>query len=141
HELTAGGVTAPVKEAKPFLAGFLKEKDREVLLHEFEVVTESGGTVNFDLATGDELRAIEPTLSDAVTTGVLLHGQYFINPPQFLESLGAAVTGRGAELKTGFDVMDIRDTGDGVEVVPASGDPVTGDSVVIATGAWLGTLA
>jgi D-amino-acid dehydrogenase len=141
HELTAGGVKEPVKEAKPFLAGFLREKDRAGLLHEFDVVTQSGGTVDYDLATGDELRAIEPTLSDAITAGVLLRGQYFINPPKFVESLGASVTGGGGELRTGFDVVDIKDLGDGVEVVPASGEPITADSVVIATGAWLGTLA
>jgi D-amino-acid dehydrogenase len=146
HELTAGGVQEPVKEAKPFLAGFLSDKDRKVLLHEFEVVTQSGGTVDFDLATGDELRAIEPTLSDAVASGVLLRGQYFINPPKYAESLAAAVTQRGAELRTGFDVVDIKDTGDGVEVTPASGadgsaEPIAADAVVIATGAWLGTLA
>lgn len=141
HELAAGGVDEPVKEAKPFLAGFLNDKDRKVLLHEFEVVAQSGGTVDFDLATGDELRGIEPTLSDAVASGVLLRGQYFINPPKYAESLGAAVQKRGAQLRTGFDVADIRDTGDGVEVIPASGEPISADAVVIATGAWLGALA
>lgn len=141
HELTAGGVKEPVKEAKPFLAGFLTEKHRKVLLHEFEVVTQSGGTVDFDLATGDELRAIEPTLSDAVACGVLLRGQYFINPPKYAESLADAVKKRGAELRTGFDVVDIKDTGTGVEVIPASGDPIKADAVVVATGAWLGKLA
>lgn len=141
HELTAGGVKEPVKEAKPFLAGFLNDKDRKVLLHEFEVVTESGGTVDFDLATGDELRAIEPTLSDAVACGVLLRGQYFINPPKYAESLADSVKKRGAELRTGFDVSDIKDLGDGVEVVAASGDTIKADAVVVATGAWLGKLA
>ncbi len=141
HELTAGGVKEPVREAKPFLAGFLSEKDRKVLLHEFEVVTQSGGTVDFDLATGDDLRAIEPTLSDAVDCGVLLRGQYFINPPKYAQSLAASVTKRGAELRAGFDVVGIEDTGRGVTVTPASGDPIDADAVVIATGAWLGTLA
>lgn len=141
HELAAGGVTEPVKEAKPFLAGFLNDKDRKVLLHEFEVVRNSGGTVDFDLATGDELRAIEPTLSDAVASGVLLRGQYFINPPKYAESLGAAVVKRGAVLKTGFDVVDIKDTSSGVTVASGSGDSVEADAVVIATGAWLNALA
>lgn len=141
HELTAGGVAEPVVEAKPFLAGFLNEKDRKVLLHEFDVVKQSGGTVDFDLATGDELRAIEPTLSDAVGAGVLLRGQYFINPPKYADSLAASVIARGGSVVTGFDVTDIKDTGDGVVVVPASGEPLTADAVVIATGAWLGALA
>ena len=141
HELTDGGVTEPVKEATPFLAGFRTDKERTVLLHEFEVVTQSGGSVSFDLATGDELRAIEPTLSGAVTCGVLLHGQHFINPPSYMESLGAAVVKRGAEIRTGFDAADVKDTGSGVEVVPKVGESVLADKVVIATGAWLDTLA
>lgn len=146
NELAAGGVTEPVKEAKPFLAGFLRDKDREALLHEFGVVRASGGTVDYDLATGDELRTIEPTLSDTVTSGVLLHGQYFIDPPKYADSLAASVVSRGGELKAGFDVAEIRDTGNGVEVTPASGGvgetaPITADAVVIATGAWLGKLA
>ncbi|MBX3309575.1 MAG: FAD-binding oxidoreductase [Cryobacterium sp.] len=140
HELAAGGVAEPVKEAKPFLAGFLSEKDRKGLLHEFEAVTRSGGTVDFDLATGDELREFEPTLSDAVVCGVLLRGQYFINPPRYAESLGAAVVARGAELKTGFDVTDIRDSENGVDIISASGESIGADAVVIATGAWLNKL-
>lgn len=141
HELTAGGVEEPVKEAQPFLAGFRNENDRKFLLHEFDVVTSHGGSVDFDLATGDELRAMEPTLSDAVGAGVLLRGQYFINPPKYLESLGAAVVARGATLVTDFDAVDVKDTGSGVLVTPRTGAPIAADSVVIATGAWLGSLA
>lgn len=146
YELAAGGVDEPVKEAKPFLSGFLDDKDRQGLLNEFKVVKESGGTVDFDLATGDELREIEPTLSNAVSSGVLLHGQYFINPPKYADSLAACVVSRGGELKSGFEVVDIRETGSGVEVVPAAGfidgtGPIAADAVVIATGAWLGKLA
>jgi len=145
-ELAENGVKEPVKEAKPFLAGFLSDKDRKVLLHEFDVVKSNGGNVDFDLATGDELRAIEPTLSDAVASGVLLRGQYFINPPKYAESLAAAVIKRGAELKAGFDVADIEDIENGVTVssVPDEDNTrefITADAVVIATGAWLNKLA
>lgn len=141
HELTAGGVKDPVTQAEPFLAGFKNEKDREGLLREFEVVAASGGVVDFDLVDGDELRAIEPTLSDGVTSGVLLRGQWFINPPTYMESLAASVRERGAEIITGFDVVDVHDTGAGVRVVPASGEPLSADVAVIATGSWLRTLA
>ncbi|WP_111720425.1 FAD-binding oxidoreductase [Homoserinimonas sp. OAct 916] len=146
HELAAHGVNEPVHEAKPFLAGFLNDKDREGLLHEFAVVKESGGTVDYDLATGDELRAIEPTLSNAVASGVLLRGQYFIDPPKYAKSLADSVVSRGGELISGFNVADIKDTGNGVEVIPASGftggtGHIKADAVVIATGAWLGKLA
>lgn len=146
HELAAGGVKEPVVEAKPFLAGFLSEKDRKGLLHEFDVVKSSGGTVDFDLVTGDELRAIEPTLAEAVKCGVLLRGQYFINPPKYAQSLADSVVKRGGELVTNFDVVDIEDSPTGVTLTAAAGtrttpEPITADAVVIATGAWLNTLA
>lgn len=146
YELAAHGVDAPVTEAKPFLAGFLNEKDRKVLLHEFDVVKSSGGTVDFDLATGDELRKIEPTLADAVNCGVLLRGQFFINPPKYAQSLADSVIKRGGELVTNFDVVDIEDTATGVKVIAGAGtrvtpDPIEADAVVLATGAWMDKLA
>lgn len=146
YELAAGGVKEPVKEAKPFLAGFLSDKDRKGLLHEFDVVKSSGGTVDFDLVTGDELRTIEPTLADAVDCGVLLRGQFFINPPKYAQSLADSVIKRGGELVTGFEAVDIRDTSTGVSVVAAKGadstpDPIEADAAVVATGAWLDKLA
>ena len=141
HELAAGGVKEPVTPAAPFLAGFRAEKDRAGLLHEFEVVEASGGTVDYDLVSGDELRAIEPTLADGVQAGVLLRGQYFINPPKCLESLGAVVKKRGAEIITDFEVTDVNETASGVEVLSKPGKTVTGDTAVIATGAWLSSLA
>lgn len=141
HELRDGGVKGEVKPADPFLAGFRQEKDRAGLIHEFEVVEQSGGTVDYDLVTGEELRAIELTLSDNVKAGVLLRDQWFINPPKYAESLADAVRERGGTITTGFDVVDVRDTGDGAEVVSATGETLRGDAVVIATGAWLGRLA
>lgn len=141
HELTAGGVREPVTPAEPFLAGFRTEKDRAGLIHEFEVVAASGGTVDYDLVSGSDLRAIEPTLADGIEAGVLLRGQYFINPPKYVESLADSVRERGGEIRTGFDVVSVHDTGSGAEVVPAVGDPLKADAAVIATGAWLGSLA
>src|SRR5690606_22849800 len=88
-----------------------------------------------------ELRAIEPTLSENVKAGVLLRDQWFINPPKYAESLADAVRERGGSITAGFDVVDVRDTGDGAEVVSATGETLKGDAVVIATGAWLGRLA
>lgn len=140
NELTDGGVTGKVKPADPFLAGFRQEKDRAGLLHEFEVVEQSGGTVDYDIVTGDELRAIEPTLSDNVNAGVLLRDQWFINPPKYAESLADAVRKRGGTITTGFDVVDVRDTGSGAEAISSTGETASGDAVVIATGAWLSKL-
>ena len=56
-------------------------------MHEFEHVAEVGGHTEHELVDGDALRAIEPALSEAVTHGVLLRGQRFINPGRFVHAL------------------------------------------------------
>ncbi|MDO5744585.1 MAG: FAD-dependent oxidoreductase [Micrococcaceae bacterium] len=139
---TAGaGVVEPTKPAEPFLTGFKSLKDRDGLLHEFEGIRASGGEVEFDLMSAQEIREMEPTLGDGVQAGVQIHNQRFINPPKFMESLADSVIARGGEILTGFEVADIREHATGVAVVDSSGRTQEGDSVVIATGAWLGKLA
>lgn len=141
-ELTNGFVTEPTRLAEPFLAGFATENERAGLLDEFRGIVAAGGTVDYELTSGDELRTIEPTLGEGVTVGVKLHGQHFINPPKFVDSLADAVRERGGTIVTGFDVLAVHDLGSsGVEVIGVSREPVTADSVVLASGTWLGTLA
>lgn len=135
-------VAEPTQLAEPFLAGFATPRQREALVQEFRLAGTGGAGPEYELVTGDELRAIEPTLGAGVTAGVRLHGQHFINPPKFVESLAAAVRSRGGEIVTGFDVRQVRDHGaSGVEVIPLVGEPVRADAVVLAAGTWLGALA
>lgn len=140
--LAAGGVKNRSVIADPFLTGFVSESDRGVLEHEFAEIAARGGHVDFERISGDELRAIEPTVSRAVTLGIRIAGQRYINPPVFVESLADAVRERGAEIVTGAEVTGITDLGPtGVEVHVAGAEPRRADRVVIATGTWLGSLA
>ncbi|WP_417217811.1 NAD(P)/FAD-dependent oxidoreductase [Arthrobacter sp.] len=142
-EITEGtnSVAEPTKPAEPFLAAFASDKDREGLVHEFEGIRQAGGTVDFDLMSGEEIRGLEPTLGSDVVAGVKIHGQRFINPPNFVESLAASVRGRGGEIIDGFSVTNVEEHGRSVTVTGSSGRSITADSVVLATGAWLGSLA
>ncbi|TQL46766.1 D-amino-acid dehydrogenase [Homoserinimonas aerilata] len=141
--LADGGVENRTIVADPFLTGFVSERDRGVLEHEFDEIALRGGAVDFERISGDELRTIEPTVSDAVTHGIRISGQRYINPPVFMESLAAAVRARGGEIVEGADVVGITDLGElgvGIDVV---GEPEgrIADQVVIATGTWMGRLA
>lgn len=127
--------------ADPFLAGFASFKDRDALIKEFLVIRETGGTVDFKFISGEQIRALEPSLSSGIVAGVEIRNQQFINPPAFMASLADTVTARGATLVNGFNVLDVRDSGTGVEVVGSEGRCLKADAVVLATGAWLGTLA
>ncbi len=140
---TAGHeVREPIRDADPFLAGFASVEDRKVLVDELAHVVSSGGEVDYELLTGDEIRSLEPTLGAGVQAGVRMLGQRFINPPAYVASLAESVVRRGAELVSGFDVVDVNDFGaNGVEVVSATGERLRADAVVLATGTWLGELA
>ncbi|WP_262847614.1 NAD(P)/FAD-dependent oxidoreductase [Mumia quercus] len=140
---TAGHeVREPIRDADPFLAGFASVEDRKVLVDELAHVVSSGGEVDYELLTGDEIRSLEPTLGAGVRAGVRMLGQRFINPPAYVASLAESVVRRGAELVSGFDVVDVNDFGaNGVEVVSATGERLRADAVVLATGTWLGELA
>ncbi|WP_193614101.1 NAD(P)/FAD-dependent oxidoreductase [Nocardioides lijunqiniae] len=144
-ELTDADVRASARAADPFLACFRTSADRAPLLAELDHVRAAGQDVKYDVLTGDEVRAEEPTLSPQVGAAVRLHGQRYLNPPEFTSALAAAVRQRGGEIVEGAAVTGLDHRADGVRVV-ARGEGGADrsdrfDSVVLANGAWLGGLA
>ncbi len=139
--LRDGGVQAPTIEAKSFLAAYRTTTERETLLEEIEHIHAAGQGIEFDALTGDEARAIEPSLSDEIGAAIRLHDQRFIDPGAYVHALADSVTARGGKIMTGATVTDIRDTGAGVVVTTAEGSREEFDAAVLATGAWLGGLA
>jgi D-amino-acid dehydrogenase len=71
---------------------------------------------------------------------VRVHGQRYLNPPEYVQSLARAVTARGGRVCEETAVRGVRDAGDGVVLSTDDGGE-RHDAVVIATGAWLGGLA
>lgn len=140
-ELAAGGLAEPIRAAEPFLAAFASEDDRETLLEEFEHVRGVGVETPVELLDREAMHALVPALGDAVTCGVRLRDQRFINPGRFVNALADAVRSRGADIRTDVDVRDIKESASGVRLEVANGSPITADAVVIATGTWLGSLA
>ncbi|MGO2123168.1 NAD(P)/FAD-dependent oxidoreductase [Glutamicibacter arilaitensis] len=139
---TAGpGVQELTKPADPFLTGFTSLKDRDGLLHEFEMIEKTGGEVDYELLTGDELRGIEPTLSNKVAAGVAIKNQRYLNPPKFMESLAESVVARGGDIIGNFNVTDVRANGKSVTIIGSEGRSITADHVVLATGAWMTDMA
>lgn len=140
----AAGTPAVAEEthlADPFLAGFASKEDRDALVKEFHVIRETGGQVDFSLITRDQIRELEPALGAGVAAGIEIRNQRFINPPAFMHSLADTVVARGATIISALTVFDVRDTGSGVDVIGSEGRLIKADAVVLATGAWLGTLA
>ncbi|MGP3991311.1 NAD(P)/FAD-dependent oxidoreductase [Streptomyces sp. 3N207] len=147
EQLTQGGVSAPVRSADPFVIACRERHDSEHVLDEFARVHATGGdAVEYETVTGSELRELEPVLSAEVRTGILVYGQRFINPPEFLDTLADEVRKRGGAIIEDWPVSRVRDLGAaGVELVPpltaTAAGPLRADAVVLAGGAWLNDLA
>ncbi|MFC0863968.1 NAD(P)/FAD-dependent oxidoreductase [Sphaerimonospora cavernae] len=137
--LTSNGVEAPTIDA-PIMAAFETERQAVGLLHELRRINESGLKIEYTAFKGDELGALLPQISPQVRAGIRLEGQRYIDPGEFTHSLGRAVAARGAEIRSGFEVADVRTGSGGLTVVSSTGDSVAADAVVLATGAWLNRL-
>ncbi|RYP84448.1 FAD-binding oxidoreductase [Nocardioides guangzhouensis] len=146
-ELTDAHVDEHTHPADPFLACFRTPQERAALLEELEQIQAAGLDVKYDVLTGYEARAAEPTLSPAIGSAVRLHDQRYLNPPVFLSALATAVRERGGHIVEGANIADVEHHRDGVRV--AAHNVTTGawetlgrfDAVVLANGAWLSSLA
>lgn len=136
--LVANGVDAPVTDA-PITALFRTTEAAERMMRELRQLENAGQTMSVTGLSGEALREQVPLASPAITAGVNINGQRFIDPGRFVHALGQAVVARGATMGR-LEVRGVFSSGSGVTVYPRSGKPLTADTAVIATGAWLSRL-
>jgi len=137
-DLTRGGVAAATVDA-PITAGFAARHQAEGLLRELGRLADAGQSVAHTVLSRDELRDLVPLASPALTSGVRIDGQRYVDPGRFVRALGRAVVARGATVHT-FDVVDVTADTRGVTVHRAAGKALRADVAVLATGAWLSDL-
>lgn len=135
--LIANGVDAPVTDA-PITALFQTTEAAEHMLRELRHLEDAGQSISVTALSGAALREQVPLASQAVTAGLNVNGQRFIDPGRFVQALGKAVEERGATMHTA-EVWDVSSSDTGVKV-DASDITLTADVAVIATGAWLSRL-
>jgi D-amino-acid dehydrogenase len=157
-ELTDADVDAPTFPAEPFLACFRTPAEAAALVTELEQIRAAGQDVKYDVLTGHEARAAEPSLSSAIGSAVRLHDQRYVNPPAFVHALASAVHERGGHIVEATAVTAVDDRPDGVHLTLSghgrdntententedndTDSSVRYDAVVLANGAWLGGLA
>jgi D-amino-acid dehydrogenase len=133
--LVSNGVDAPITDA-PITALFRTSAEAEHLLEQLRRLRDAGQPSSSAELTGAALREQVPLASSAVTVGVRIDGQRFVDPGRFVQALGRSVVERGAALET-MDVDDVQAVGDGVAVHGHSEPALMADVAVIATGAWL----
>lgn len=136
--LTSNGVAVPTTDG-PITALFETERQAEHLMTELRRMAAAGQTVTVTGLSGAMLREHVPLASPAITAGISVEGQRFVDPGRFVHALGDAVAARGGQLITG-EVTGIRPAGAGV-AVDLPDRSLNADAAVIATGAWLSRLA
>lgn len=137
--LVANGVAAPLVDA-PITAVFRAQADAERLRDELRRFAEAGQPVSYTELTAAAVRAQVPLASEAITAGLQINGQRFVDPGRFVTALGRAVLERGAPVEV-VDVADVAPAAAGATVTAADGRRLTASVAVIATGAWLSRLA
>ena len=137
--LIANGVDAPVTDA-PITALFCTTEEAERMLSELRELENAGQTMDVTGLSGEALREQVPLASQAVTAGLNINAQRFVDPRRFVEALGRSVVVRGATIHR-LEIRDILAWGSRVAMYPRSGTPLTADAAVIATGARLSRLA
>src|SRR4051812_42176654 len=137
--LVANGVDAPVTDA-PITAVFRTTREAERMMCELRALENAGQTMSVTALAGEALREQVPLASPAITAALSINGQRFIDPGRFVHTLGQAAAAGGARMGTA-EVRGVSSPGSAITVSPRGGKPLTADTGVIATGAWLSRLA
>ncbi len=120
----------------PITALFHTARQAEHLLDELRRLHDAGQPVSTTEVTGAALREQVPLASNAVTVGIRINDQRFVDPARFVQALGRSVVERGGTLQT-LDVSDVSASSAGVSVHARGGSVLTAYVAVVATGAWL----
>jgi D-amino-acid dehydrogenase len=129
----ASGVTVPCEPAD-IIAAFTHAEHARGVFDELRGVVGTGQTVDIDVLTGEQARALEPHLSAAVRFGVLIRGQRYLNPADYVTALAENVRARGGKIDDGTPITSVARHGTTVVARTTDGD-LDADAIVLATGA------
>jgi glycine oxidase len=97
--------------------------------------------LGLEVVEGSELRALEPALSKEVAAALLVRGDRWVNNQRLVTAYAAAAAARGVEVRTGAEVTRILVDGGRARGVQVDGETLRADAVLLAAGAWSGSLA
>jgi D-amino-acid dehydrogenase len=137
--LAADGVTFEMHSAG-LLFVFLREAAMRAMLHE-SGARSAGPGIEPRVLTGNELRAFEPSVSDAVTTGLWVEQERHVRPETLCAGLAQWLSAHGVEIRTGAAVTGGRLDGGTLSVVHTTRGDVSGDRFLIAAGARSGLVS
>jgi D-amino-acid dehydrogenase len=131
-ELVADDVRLTMREA-PLVFAFADASAAEHLAAELRAM-QAYGHAPPSMLDGDELRRVEPLLSEGVRAGFVVAGERFVDPATVTAGLVERLRAMSADLREGCEVTAIT-TGAGACSIQAGGESARVDAVVIAAGA------
>jgi D-amino-acid dehydrogenase len=138
--MAADGVDFTLHRVALLVAG-IDARQAHTFLSRLEPLRRLGFGVPSEVLGRQDLRSLEPVLTDAVRAGFVIEQHSFVEP----QALLAALTRRLAELEVqiseGSEVRDAELDGSRVVSLHTSTGRYRCDQIVLAPGAWLGPLA
>jgi len=140
EDLAVGGVKEPFHKS-PLVLAFESREEAADVRREYELLDRAGVSVSTRELDSEELWAAQPILSQRAKYGIRVDGQGYVRPAQYIASLAESVAARGGSVSRDEVVrIDCDERGSGVVVVTRS-SVERADVAVIASGAWLNSLA
>ena len=131
---TAKMLHVPHKQNGSLVCAFGKEE--EPAIHELYERGLENGITGMSILTGEEARALEPELSDAITLVLNIPSAGIICPYELTIAAVGNAMDNGAALKTNFEIATIQRADDLYTVTAADGQTVQGRYVVNCAGAY-----
>jgi D-amino-acid dehydrogenase len=124
-DLRAQGVEVELHESGMVVAALTEEglREYEAMLREAQAAGYEGP---IEVLSGEEVRVLEPAASEAVIGGVYAPAERYVRPESLTRGLADWLRANGAEVREGVQVRSL--------------DELEADAVVVAAGAWSGTL-
>ena len=127
------------KQGMVFAAQRADDARRE--LRKLAPMREHGYELPDDIVTGEELHALEPSLSPKVTAGFLISQHWHVKADTLCAGLAKVLSERGVEILEGAEVFELVRQGPRIVEVRTAAGSVDPESVVLAAGAWTTPLA
>lgn len=139
EDMVADGVAVELHSTPLLVAGRAPEH-AEQFRSRLQPLSRFGFRIPSSVLGGEELRALEPVLSDAVNAGFVLEQHCHVDPLAMVRALRARLLELGVGVCEGVEVREIDVRGSRVVALRTSTGIQRCDNVVLATGAWLASL-
>lgn len=93
-----------------------------------------------ELLSAQDVHRLEPAVGREIHGALLFRGNHWVNNERLVAALVQAASGRGVEFRLGSEVTEITREGSRATGVRGRNLSVQAGSVVVAAGAWCGTL-